>query len=213
MTDDPNVPADPPAATDPPADPPAPVEPAAAPAVDMDALADRVVAKLTSAAQAHQPPQVANPATVSAYDDLVRQANDPTDPRHASAFVAVELLKSKAQDDEWNALGCPPGHPARALFAANPQGYAGYPRFAFNEWQNSELRRQAVEAEAASKKAAEDAARAARDSVPGMPSRSVGSSPRSGKAPITMSEYMRRRDSEPDLEDQYDRGELNLIQD
>lgn len=219
MTVDPNKPADEPKTPDPaltidddPEEPKTPV----APAVDVDAIAEAVIGKLVKAAEAAPTPAAQPAATVSDpdiadYKEMRRVVdnNETTHPLYSTWKLQLAILARQGQEDEWVALGCNSNHPARALFAANPGAYAGQPKFAYQQWYIEASQKQQQDEKAKQEKEAKDkeARDRVRDSAPGMPSRSVGGSTRSGKAlSMTHAEFNRRVETEPDLDDKYDQG-------
>jgi len=191
-----------------------PAKPAAAPSIDVDAVAEAVIGKLMKAAEA-QPAREPAPspppaADTTSYDEMVRVVNagDRSHPLYDTYNMQLAILRRQGVEDEWNALGCAAGHPARTLFMQNPQAYSGMPRYAFQAWRLNELEKTSAADRAKAEKAEKDRAdgQRVRDSAPGMPSRSVGGSTKSGTLRMTHAEFDRRVDTEPDLDDKLDRG-------
>lgn len=186
---------------------------AVSPVVDVDAIAEAVIGKLVKAAEA-QPAPAAQPKferpDTSSYDEMVKVVNagDRTHPLFGTYEVQLALLRRQGEEDEWASLKCGVDHPARELFRSDPGRYAGQPRFAYQEWWIQASQKQQAEEKVKQDKEAKDreARERVRDSAPGMPSRSVGGSTRSGSLKMTHAEFNRRVETEPDLDDKYDQG-------
>lgn len=189
---------------------------AAAPAVDVDTLADRVIEKLMTAAQTAAPETQTQAYTQGPGGNVLQtlhdQARDPNHPLYATAVAQLEMLRRQGEEEEWGALGIPPGHPARMMYAQNPAAFSNRPRHAHTAWELAESRRgqnDRAREQAAATAAAESerkAAEAVRASAPGMPSRSVGVKPGSGRVSMSHDEFERRVVNEPELDDLADKG-------
>jgi len=197
-------------------------EPVAAPApsVDVDALADRVIEKLMSAAQTSAPQaqtQSFQPGPgKNVIETLQEQARDPNHPLYATANATLDMMRRAGEEEEWGAMGVPIGHPARSLYLQNPGAFSGRPRHAFTTWQlqeaqatsaanNDKARQQVADEEK------KEAAKAVRNSAPGMPTRSVESKPRAGtRTHYTIDEFRSAVASDPTLDDRLDRGEITI---
>jgi len=191
-----------------------PAAPPAAPTIDVDAVAEAVIGKLMKAAEAQparEPAPSPQPAAdTTSYDEMVRVVNsgDRTHPLYDTYNVQLAILRKQGVEDEWAALGCGADHPARSLFRQNPGAYSGMPRYAFQAWRLNELEKTSAADRAKAEKAEKDRAdgQRVRDSAPGMPSRSVGGSTRTGTEHMTHAEFDRRVANEPILDDKLDRG-------
>jgi hypothetical protein len=193
--------------------------PAPAQGVDVDVLADRVIEKLMSAAQTAAPE--AQTQTFGGGGNVIKvlraQAEDPDHPLYHSAVATLEMMRRQGEEEEWGALGCPIGHPARALFASSPQAFSMRPRHAFTEWQLQEAKKGSAEWNARAKAAAEkekadEAAKVVRESTPGMPSRSVEVRPgQSGKRRMTHQQFYTEVQNDQSLDDLADAGLIEWL--
>ena len=191
-----------------------PAQPAA---IDVNAIAAAVIAQLKAEGQAQEQQAQAQAAAavpqseIEAYQELVRQSRDPNDPRHANAIATLAGLRRQGEEEEWGALGCQAGHPARQLYSQSPGQFGGRPLFAFQAWENQELRRKAAEpkAEPKPKDEAGERAREARERAPGMPTRSVSPAARSRNPEFdTVDDFLAAVENDPSLHDRMDRGEV-----
>jgi len=196
---------------EPAADKPAP---AAAPTLDVDAVAEAVIGKLMKAAETQpapaEPAAPVDPNAVADWDEMnkVVRSGDRSHPLFSTWSLQLAFMEEQRINREWDALQVPPGHPARGLFNASPQTYSNMPRFAVQAWQLDELKKTSAADRAKAEKAEKDRAdgQRVRDSAPGMPSRSVGGSTRTGTEHMTHAEFDRRVANEPILDDKLDRG-------
>jgi hypothetical protein len=188
-----------------------PPPPPPAPVVDVDAIAQLVTEKLlANVAQTPAPSQGNAPNT---YEQLLQYASDPTHPLYAIAQNQLAQMRAQGEEAEWQALGADYSHPARALYRSNPGAFGGRPVFAFQAWENGELKKKQAEPKAGDPPPAEPKpANTVRATAPGMPSRSVGAPARQGKRTMTLEEFEAAVANDPSLDDAYDKGNIIIKQ-